>query len=185
MLQDVESRVLSHACSRALRRSQRAALRAQLTPALCMQEYLAARGLAVPVEVETRTLEEVDEVLGLLQGPSPPRIDRLMLDNMAQPCPGVHSCRVWARLHASYSWWHHLEVLSHGMSRHAACSRLLAASRGLSSTAFFDSSALASWSCTPKLPVWEQGRCTAGTQALSAGLSAATMVPSRVQRAAC
>lgn len=50
-----------------------------------MQDYLAARNLSVPVEVETRTLDEVDEVLRLLSAPHPPRIDRLMLDNMAQP----------------------------------------------------------------------------------------------------
>ena len=55
----------------------------------CMQEYLATRSLKVPIEVETRTLEEVDEVLGLLSGPNPPRIDRLMLDNMAHPGAGV------------------------------------------------------------------------------------------------
>ena len=50
-----------------------------------MQEYLATRGLDTPVEVETRTLEEVDEVVELLDSTNPPRISRVMLDNMAQP----------------------------------------------------------------------------------------------------
>ena len=50
-----------------------------------VQEYLATRGLDTPVEVETRTLEEVDEVVGLLESTNPPRISRVMLDNMARP----------------------------------------------------------------------------------------------------
>ena len=37
------------------------------------------------MEVETRTLEEVDEVVELLDSTRPPRISRVMLDNMAQP----------------------------------------------------------------------------------------------------
>ena len=50
-----------------------------------LQEYLATRGLDTPVEVETCTLEEVDEVVELLDSTNPPRISRVMLDNMAQP----------------------------------------------------------------------------------------------------
>ncbi|HLT46187.1 MAG TPA: carboxylating nicotinate-nucleotide diphosphorylase [Rubricoccaceae bacterium] len=48
--------------------------------------YLDAHRLDLPVEVEARTLEEVDEVLRLAdQGL---RVDRLLLDNMARPAPG-------------------------------------------------------------------------------------------------
>ena len=65
-----------------------------------VQEYLATRGLDTPVEVETRTLEEVDEVVGLLDSTSPPRISRVMLDNMAHTpsaSPGTQGSECQAR----------------------------------------------------------------------------------------
>jgi len=46
------------------------------------QEYTKQHGLDVPVEVETRTLQEVLEVKELIQNNSSLRIDRVMLDNM-------------------------------------------------------------------------------------------------------
>jgi nicotinate-nucleotide pyrophosphorylase (carboxylating) len=48
--------------------------------------YLAAHDLALPVEVEARTLAEVDEVLRLAA--SGLRVDRVLLDNMARPTAG-------------------------------------------------------------------------------------------------
>ncbi|MDX1418567.1 MAG: carboxylating nicotinate-nucleotide diphosphorylase [Rubricoccaceae bacterium] len=48
--------------------------------------FLERRGLALPIEVETRTLEEVDAVLRLVAGGL--RVDRVLLDNMARPTPG-------------------------------------------------------------------------------------------------
>lgn len=50
-----------------------------------LQAYLDERDLSLPVEVETRTLEEVREALGLLQ--QHPCITRIMLDNMATADP--------------------------------------------------------------------------------------------------
>lgn len=52
---------------------------------MCAQAYLEQRDLSVPVEVETRTLDEVREVVGLLDARPPARIQRVMLDNMAKP----------------------------------------------------------------------------------------------------
>ena len=46
------------------------------------QEYTKKHRLQVPIEVETRTLQEVLEVKELIQNDSSLRIDRLMLDNM-------------------------------------------------------------------------------------------------------
>ena len=49
------------------------------------QAYLRANNLDLPVEVETRTLKEVQEVVSLLdRAGGGPRIDRVMLDNMAR-----------------------------------------------------------------------------------------------------
>lgn len=55
-----------------------------LTRAVIMycQEYTKKHGLQVPIEVETRTLQEVLEVKELIQSDSRLRIDRVMLDNM-------------------------------------------------------------------------------------------------------
>ena len=46
------------------------------------QEYTKQHALEVPIEVETRTLQEVLEVKELIQEHSGLRIDRVMLDNM-------------------------------------------------------------------------------------------------------
>ena len=48
------------------------------------RRYLDAHGLDVPVEVETRTLEEVDELLAVAEEG---RVDRVLLDNMARRTP--------------------------------------------------------------------------------------------------
>ena len=48
----------------------------------CLQEYTEQHGLDVPIEVETRTLQEVLEVKELIQEHNNLRIDRVMLDNM-------------------------------------------------------------------------------------------------------
>jgi len=56
-----------------------------LTQALTRVDgYLAARGLATPIEAETRTLEEVDEVLAYLRAHPGTRVRRIMLDNMTK-----------------------------------------------------------------------------------------------------
>lgn len=48
------------------------------------QEYLAANNLTLPVEVETTSLAEVEEVLRLLDGEPNSCVTRIMLDNMAK-----------------------------------------------------------------------------------------------------
>lgn len=48
------------------------------------QVYLTANSLALPVEVETTNLEEVEEVLRLLDGEPDCCVTRIMLDNMAK-----------------------------------------------------------------------------------------------------
>lgn len=53
----------------------------------------------IPIEVETRTLEEVQEVLHFLESDKHSLVKRLMLDNMTKldsSAPGIHC---WARLH--------------------------------------------------------------------------------------
>ena len=47
-----------------------------------LQEYTKTHGLNVPIEVETRTLQEVLEVKELIETDRSLRIDRVMLDNM-------------------------------------------------------------------------------------------------------
>jgi len=59
-----------------------------------LQDYLAQKGMDVPMEVETRSLEEVRELMHLVDGGKAAKVTRIMLDNMAQlnpACPGVHS----------------------------------------------------------------------------------------------
>ena len=50
----------------------------------CMQEYVRERRLEVPIEVETRTLEELGQLLALMRGDAGMRVDRVMLDNMTR-----------------------------------------------------------------------------------------------------
>ena len=65
-----------------------------------LQEYLARKQLTgVPIEVETRTLEEVQEVLSLMDHQQHEGVARLMLDNMTRldsSKPGV--TRSWGGL---------------------------------------------------------------------------------------
>eukprot|EP00271_Cylindrocystis_brebissonii_P007001 TRINITY_DN2003_c0_g1_i3.p2 TRINITY_DN2003_c0_g1~~TRINITY_DN2003_c0_g1_i3.p2 ORF type:complete len:220 (-),score=54.82 TRINITY_DN2003_c0_g1_i3:551-1210(-) len=51
------------------------------------RKYLIEKGMDIGMEVETRTLEEVKEVLGCLRGEKGQRgrVTRLMLDNMVAP----------------------------------------------------------------------------------------------------
>lgn len=49
-----------------------------------MQEYLKENNLDVPVEVETRSLEEVQELLDLKSKGKANHVTRIMLDNMAK-----------------------------------------------------------------------------------------------------
>jgi nicotinate-nucleotide pyrophosphorylase len=49
--------------------------------------------LAVPIEVETRDLGEVREVLALLAADGAVRVDRIMLDNMARLDAGQPGAR--------------------------------------------------------------------------------------------
>jgi len=54
----------------------------------CMQEYIKQNGLDhIPIEVETRTLKEVQEVLDLTRADASLRVDRIMLDNMTRLDP--------------------------------------------------------------------------------------------------
>ena len=49
-----------------------------------MQAYLKDKNLDVPVEVETRSLEEVQELLNLQSKGKAKHVTRIMLDNMAR-----------------------------------------------------------------------------------------------------
>ncbi|GFH20219.1 quinolinate phosphoribosyltransferase [decarboxylating] [Haematococcus lacustris] len=54
------------------------------------EEFIAAQGLAdMSIEVETRTQDEVSEVLHLLAAGKAPHVTRLMLDNMTRLDPGL------------------------------------------------------------------------------------------------
>lgn len=54
------------------------------------QAYTREHKLGVPIEVETRDLGEVREVLALLgDGGAGVRVDRIMLDNMARRDPSA------------------------------------------------------------------------------------------------
>lgn len=53
-----------------------------------VQAYLQEKGLKVPFEVETRTLEEVEELCGLVDAGKAPAVTRIMLDNMVKRTPG-------------------------------------------------------------------------------------------------
>ena len=48
------------------------------------QEYVQQHQLEVPIEVETRTLEELKQLLALLKDDASIRVDRVMLDNMTR-----------------------------------------------------------------------------------------------------
>jgi hypothetical protein len=61
--------------------------------ALRGQAYTREHGLAVPIEVETRDLGEVREVLALLAADGAVRVDRIMLDNMARLDAGQPGAR--------------------------------------------------------------------------------------------
>jgi len=53
------------------------------------QVFLRERGLQLPVEVETTTLEEVQQVLDLRQADRRCIVTRIMLDNMAVRSPSA------------------------------------------------------------------------------------------------
>lgn len=55
-----------------------------------LQDYLRRkRAEDIPIEVETRTLQEVQEVLQLLQTDKHCMVTRLMLDNMTKRDPAA------------------------------------------------------------------------------------------------
>ena len=49
-----------------------------------MQEFLKRKHKNIPIEVETRTLDEVKEVLEFLESDKHTLVKRLMLDNMVK-----------------------------------------------------------------------------------------------------
>jgi len=53
----------------------------------------------IPIEVETRTLEEVQEVLQFVESDKHSLVKRLMLDNMTKLDPSAPGTHCWARLH--------------------------------------------------------------------------------------
>jgi len=53
----------------------------------------------IPIEVETRTLEEVKEVLHFLESDKHSLVKRLMLDNMTKLDPSAPGTHCWACLH--------------------------------------------------------------------------------------
>lgn len=61
--------------------------------AALVQDYLQENNLNVPVEVETRSLEEVQELMDLQSSGKAKHVTRIMLDNMAvrdKRQPGKH-----------------------------------------------------------------------------------------------
>lgn len=62
---------------------------------------MARENLTMPLEVETRLLEEVEELMALVEGGGAPSVTRIMLDNMAKadtsrpgaPVLGLEKCR--------------------------------------------------------------------------------------------
>lgn len=71
------------------------------------QEYTLQKSLNVPIEVETRTLKEVQEVLKLLEADPHCGVTRIMLDNMTRLDPTLPG----DELHVSLLLHH--EHLSH------------------------------------------------------------------------
>lgn len=61
--------------------------RMQLTGLDAPQDYTREKSLDVPIEVETRTLKEVQEVLDLLESDPDCGVTRIMLDNMTRLDP--------------------------------------------------------------------------------------------------
>lgn len=64
----------------------------------CLQEFVRRKHKNIPIEVETRTLDEVQEVLQFLETDKHSLVKRLMLDNMTKLDPsapgtfwGMHS----------------------------------------------------------------------------------------------
>jgi len=53
-------------------------------PHLQLQEFMRSKGIKRPMEVETRTLEELREVLDILDSSPESGITRIMLDNMTK-----------------------------------------------------------------------------------------------------
>ena len=61
----------------------------------CMQEFVRRKHKNIPIEVETRTLDEVKEVLQFLETDRHSLVKRLMLDNMTKldsSAPGTFWC---------------------------------------------------------------------------------------------
>ncbi len=62
---------------------------------LTMQDFVKRKHKNIPIEVETRTLEEVKEVLHFLESDKHSLVKRLMLDNMTKldpSAPGIRCC---------------------------------------------------------------------------------------------
>ena len=60
-----------------------------------MQDFVRRKHKNIPIEVETRTLEEVKEVLQFLNTDKNTLVKRLMLDNMTKldsSSPGMLQC---------------------------------------------------------------------------------------------
>ncbi len=67
----------------------------------CTQDWVRRKHKNIPIEVETRTLEEVKEVLQFLESDKHSLVKRLMLDNMTKldsSAPGRHC---WSYLHGT------------------------------------------------------------------------------------
>lgn len=56
---------------------------------MCVQSYVRRTHQNIPIEVETRTLDEVREVLDFLQTDKHTLVKRLMLDNMTKLDPNA------------------------------------------------------------------------------------------------
>ena len=72
-----------------------------------LQAYLKAENLDVPVEVETETLEQVQEVLDLQSQGKAGHVTRIMLDNMAKKDasqPGKISKPIVSLCSLHFSW---------------------------------------------------------------------------------
>lgn len=91
-----------------------------------MQDFVRRKHKKIPIEVETRTLEEVKEVLQFLESDKNTLVKRLMLDNMTKldsNAPGKSSNRGWSILtpHSCLHPQFHLHFLSRILNSNSSC----------------------------------------------------------------
>ena len=111
---------------------------------LWLQEYMKTHGLHVPIEVETRTLQEVLEVKELIETDRSLRIDRVMLDNMTRLDSSLEGqCALCTEP------WSSLLLRAQPQLRHPRCGCLVDLAL----------QAMHCWQCCQRLLLTHAGRC--------------------------